>query len=80
MVNEKLQKLVNEYGIESVMNALVSSNKDKVFIPNWYYQEHIKPVFGKSIKLKKLNEKWIDEGGYDYMSETVSEIWEGIND
>jgi hypothetical protein len=50
-----------------------------VFIPNWYYQEHIKNVIGKNIKLSKLNEKWIDEGGYDYISENIGEIYEGIS-
>lgn len=79
-VKTELETLVKNYGIENVMNALVSTNKDKVFIPNWYYQEHIKPVFGKSIKLSKLNSKWADEGGYDYMNESVVDIWDGIND
>lgn len=78
-VKNELETLVKKYGIESVMNTLVSTNKDKVFIPNWYYQEHIKSVIGKNIKLSKLNEKWIDEGGYDYISENIGEIYEGIS-
>jgi hypothetical protein len=78
-VKNELETLVKKYGIESVMNTLVSSNKDKVFIPNWYYQEHIKSVIGKNIKLSKLNAKWIDEGGYDYISENIGEIYEGIS-
>lgn len=78
-LENQLEKLVNEFGIETLMNTLVSKNKDKVFIPNWYYQEHIKPVFGKNIKLSKLNEKWVDEGGYEYINHSVVDIWININ-
>ena len=78
-VKNELETLVKKYGIESVMNTLVSSNKDKVFIPNWYYQEHIKNVFGKNIKVSKLNSDWSDIGGYDYISENIGEIYEGIS-
>ena len=78
-VKNELETLVKKYRIESVMNTLVSSNKDKVFIPNWYYQEHIKNVFGKNIKVSKLNSDWSDIGGYDYISENIGEIYEGIS-
>ena len=77
-VKNELETLVKKYGIESVMNTLVSSNKDKVFIPNWYYQEHIKNVFGKNIKVSKLNSDWSDIGGYDYISENIGEIYQTI--
>lgn len=77
-VKNELETLVKKYGIESVMNTLVSTNKDKVFIPNWYYQEHIKSVFGKSIKLSKLNEQWADNGGYDVVSESIGEMYSNI--
>ncbi len=78
-LENQLEQLVNEFGIENVMSSLVSKNRDKVFIPNWYYQHHIKSVFGKNIKLSKLNEKWADEGGYDYTNYSVVDIWQDIN-
>jgi hypothetical protein len=40
-LEKELEKLIENYGIDAVMRGLKNDHADKVFIPNWYYEEHI---------------------------------------
>jgi hypothetical protein len=40
-LNETLAALVAEHGIENVMSSIKNNNTNKVFIVNWYFQEHL---------------------------------------
>ena len=43
-LEKQLEELVNEFGIEAVMNNIKSNHSSKVFIPNWYYQNHLEDM------------------------------------
>jgi hypothetical protein len=43
-LQKQLEELVNEFGIEAVMNNIKSNHSSKVFIPNWYYQNHLEDM------------------------------------
>ena len=36
-----LDAIIENVGMDAVMRHLKSSHADKVFIPNWFYQEHL---------------------------------------
>ena len=43
-LEKQLEKLVNEFGIEAVMNKIKNNHSSKVYIPQWYYQNHLEDM------------------------------------
>lgn len=82
-LENQLEKLVNEFGIEAVMSSIKSNHSDKVFIPNWYYEEHLEEFgfeFDENFTMWDFADFMEDHGIYDLTTQLVSEdypsIWE----
>jgi hypothetical protein len=43
-LQNELNKLIENYGIDSVMKELKDNHTDKVFIPNFYYQDDLEEL------------------------------------
>ena len=43
-LENELSKLIEEHGIENVMNKLKNNHTNKVYIPQWYYQHHLEDM------------------------------------
>lgn len=43
-LEKQLEDLVNEFGIEAVMNNIKNNHSNKVYIPQWYYQNHLEDM------------------------------------
>jgi len=79
----QLQTLVEQFGIEAVMGSIKSNHSDKVFIPNWYYEEHLEEFgfeFDENFTMWDFADFMENHGIYDLTTELVStdypSIWE----
>jgi hypothetical protein len=43
-LENELNNLIENFGIEAVMNGIKSNHSSKVYIPQWYYQEHLEDM------------------------------------
>ena len=68
-LEKQLEKLVNQFGIDEVMCCIKNNHADKVFIPNWYYQEHLENMGFE------FDEEYFDMCGFDEFMQD-----HGIND
>ena len=77
-----LDAIIESVGIDAVMSHLKSSHADKVFIPNWYYQEHLEAMgfeFGQTT-MWDFDEFMGDHGIYEVTTNSIQEdypsMWE----
>jgi len=83
-LENELSKLIKEHGIEAVMNNIKSNHSDKVFIPNWYCENHLK-YFGFELDdeyfdMCAFNEFMSDRGIEDHTNYMIEDdypsLWE----
>ena len=82
-LKEQLEKLVSEFGIDSVMNLLSDTQSDKVYIPKWYSQKDLENMgseFDNEFGMREFNEYMFDPGLLDvidgHMEEDYLSEWE----
>ena len=82
-LKEQLEKLVSEFGIDSVMNVLSDTQSDKVYIPKWYSQNDLENMgyeFDNEFGMREFNEYMFDPGLLDvidgHMEEDYLSEWE----
>jgi hypothetical protein len=83
-LENELSTLIENFGIEAVMNGIKSNHSSKVFIPNWYYQEHLEEMgfeFDEEYNdMCAFSEFMESHNIYELTTELVSEdypsIWE----
>ena len=78
----QLDTIIANVGIDEVMRHLKGSHADKVFIPNWYYQEHLQEMgfeFGEAT-MWDFDEFMGDHGILEVTTNSIQEdypsMWE----
>jgi len=83
-LEKELEKLIENYGIDAVMRGLKNDHTDKVFIPNWFYQEHLEDMgfqfddeyFDMCAFDEFMGDHNVSELTTNLVSEDYPEMWE----
>lgn len=81
-LNNKLSKLVSKYGIAAVISEIANNHSDKVYIPSWYYQEHLESIgfeFNEVMDLEVFNQFMLERSAPEFVEYAITddypELW-----